>query len=277
MNNSYLIIDVSYYNFYRYYALKTWYKNAYPEDDFELGYDYSQNVIFLNKFKKMFNTHITKYKKLFKPSKTILARDCKRKDIWRCAFYKDYKGTREATYKKNKFMGGKLFKYSYDHIIPQLLSEDTIQIKIPQLEADDIIFLSVKKILKSDPTAKIYIISSDHDLLQILDNNKNIDILTANLKSYKNKSKGSADENNFYKALLGDASDNIPKAFLPIKGKRGVGVKSIEKLYNNQTMLLEYFDSYEGSFSRYTLNRLLVDFKYIPVEFLEYFEKNIKI
>ena len=173
MNDSYLIIDISYFNFYRYYALKTWYKNAYPDDNFEQGYDYSQNIIFMKKFEKMFHQHISKYKKKFKPNKTIFARDCKRQDIWRCAFFKDYKGTRDAMYTKNKFMGGKVFKHSYDHIIPKLLSKDTIQIKIPQLEADDIIYLSVKKILKKNPNAHINIISSDHDLLQILDNNVN--------------------------------------------------------------------------------------------------------
>tara|TARA_B110000208_G_scaffold125013_1_gene152377 strand:- start:67 stop:900 length:834 start_codon:yes stop_codon:yes gene_type:complete len=277
MNDSYLIIDISYFNFYRYYALKTWYKNAYPDDNFEQGYDYSQNIIFMKKFEKMFHQHISKYKKKFKPNKTIFARDCKRQDIWRCAFFKGYKGTRDAMYTKNKFMGGKVFKHSYDHIIPKLLSKDTIQIKIPQLEADDIIYLSVKKILKKNPDAHINIISSDHDLLQILDNNVNIDIHTANLKSYKNKSKGSADKNNFYKALLGDSSDNIPKAFASIKGKRGVGIKSIEKLYNDTNILLEYFDLYEGSFKQYSLNRLLVDFKYIPYEFLKYFEDNIEL
>ena len=31
-NNTFIFIDGSYYNFYRYHSLLTWWKNAFPED-----------------------------------------------------------------------------------------------------------------------------------------------------------------------------------------------------------------------------------------------------
>ena len=47
---SLIFIDGSYFCFYRYFALLTWWKNAFPEDPI-LG-DPSENPIFVEKFKK---------------------------------------------------------------------------------------------------------------------------------------------------------------------------------------------------------------------------------
>ena len=35
MNPTFIFVDGSYYNFYRYYALLNWWKNANPEDPIE--------------------------------------------------------------------------------------------------------------------------------------------------------------------------------------------------------------------------------------------------
>ena len=95
-----LLVDLSYYNFYRYYATIQWYKRAHPEDSFENGYDWSINVIFMEKFKKMFINNLNKLKKKYKSDKLIFAKDCPRKYIWRMELYSQYKGTRDEMFKK---------------------------------------------------------------------------------------------------------------------------------------------------------------------------------
>jgi len=263
---NYLLIDLSYYNFYRFYALKQWYKNAHPEDEYEPGYDWTQNVIFMDKFKKMFIENIKKYKKKFKIDKTFILKDCPRDNIWRVNLYNDYKGTRKETYIKNKFMGGLVFKRCYSEILPLVLNEDTKLFKMDEMEADDLIYLTTNKILKDDVSANINIISSDHDLLQIIDGRDNIKLYTANLKCYNNKSLGTNDLDCFSKAILGDPSDNIPKVF------KRLGKKTMMKLYNNPELLEKKFNETEGSQVQYNLNRTLVDFKNIPAKYSVKFE-----
>ena len=48
MNPTFIFVDGSYYNFYRYFALMQWWKNAYPDEPLEDPY---QNEKFVDKFK----------------------------------------------------------------------------------------------------------------------------------------------------------------------------------------------------------------------------------
>ena len=128
-----------------------------------------------------------------------------------------------------------------------------------------------KKILLADQNVNIIIISSDHDLLQIIDGNPNIELYTANIKCYNAKSKGNSDLDCFTKAILGDTSDNIPKVI------KRLGEKTALKLYNDKDLLLKKFRDNPGSFKQYCLNRLLVDFRYLPIELEEYYSKNTNV
>ena len=49
MNPTFIFVDGSYYNFYRYFALMQWWKNAHPETTLD---DPFQNKMFVEKFKK---------------------------------------------------------------------------------------------------------------------------------------------------------------------------------------------------------------------------------
>ena len=87
MTQTYIFIDGSYFCFYRYHALLTWWKNAYPEQT-EVIQDPYSNTLFIEKFKKTFNDNITKIPKGLKiPKNTnyhiIVGKDCKRQNIWR--------------------------------------------------------------------------------------------------------------------------------------------------------------------------------------------------
>ena len=85
MNPTFIFVDGSYYNFYRYFALMQWWKNAYPDEPLTDPY---QNEKFVEKFKK---THVENLKLMPKKLKIakdvtpiiIVGRDCKRENIWR--------------------------------------------------------------------------------------------------------------------------------------------------------------------------------------------------
>ena len=57
---SILFIDMSYYIFYRFYALRNWYKRS-QED--ELDDTIMENELFINKYHKLFKEKYKKYKK----------------------------------------------------------------------------------------------------------------------------------------------------------------------------------------------------------------------
>tara|TARA_B100000575_G_C23143782_1_gene666943 strand:- start:4083 stop:4904 length:822 start_codon:yes stop_codon:yes gene_type:complete len=261
-----LIIDTSYFNFYRFFATSQWYKRAYPDEVFEGEYNWADNTIFWEKFKKMFVNTLNTIIKKCGANKVLFARDCPRKDIWRVPLFTNYKGDREENYKKNNFQGGPVFKKCYSDIIDPLIDNSQFyQIKINHLEADDIIALTCKNIHLNYPDENIIIISSDHDLLQLI--NPNITLMDAKMKSYNNKSAGSKELDIFLKCITGDASDCIPKVF------DKVGPKTAIKLYNNKKLLDKKFQENPESRERYILNNTLVSFDNIPIELQETYLK----
>ena len=60
---NFLFIDGSYFCFYRFHALLTWWKNAHRDDPLEAPF---ANVLFVEKFKKVFNEKITEIVKKLK-------------------------------------------------------------------------------------------------------------------------------------------------------------------------------------------------------------------
>lgn len=261
----YLIIDLSYYTFYRFFATKQWYQHAHSEEVFGPDYNYSENTVFWEKYSKMFNENIHKYIKKFKIEKIIFAKDCSRDTIWRTTLYNNYKSNRQS----NSNVGA-VFKKTYSDIIPFLVDNGKIRmITIPQLEADDIIYLVSKKILENDENNEIWVVSSDQDLLQIIQ--QNITLMDAKMKPYNAKSQGNKIRDIFMKCITGDSSDYIESAF----PKRTVGGKTAIKCIDDFSLLLEKFRKYPGSFDKFAFNNLLVNFDNIPKEFVEYFDKNI--
>tara|TARA_B100000925_G_C22000048_1_gene470803 strand:+ start:1488 stop:2291 length:804 start_codon:yes stop_codon:yes gene_type:complete len=264
----YLIFDLSYYTFYRFFATKQWYKHANKDEVFEDGYDYTKNTIFWEKYSKMFIENIHKLIKKFKIEKVIFAKDCPRDQIWRSTIYNKYKSNRD-----NSNSGiGNVFKKTYSDILPFLLVNDKIQlISIPQLEADDIIYLTTKQIINNLQNDEIWIVSSDQDLLQIIE--PNITLIDAKMKPYNNKSYGSKDRDIFMKCIMGDSSDYIEQAF----PKRTMGNKKAIKCIDDYDSLIDNFRKYPGSFDKFAFNNLLIDFRNIPEELVLYYNENYSI
>ena len=273
---TFILIDTSYWIFYRYYAILQWWNHAKTEQP--LPENHIENEEFLEKFTKTFLESLTLFKKKLKlhkerikgqsktiPCPTIIAvRDCPRKDIWRNKLYEHYKGTRAQD---NGFNGGPFFKFIYQDN-NKLLYEAGVKhiLQFPNLEADDIIAIVKQELRAKYPDSKIYIIANDHDYLQLLD--EQTEIINFQYKFLKEAKKvfEEPEKNLFYKIVLGDKSDNINPVF------KKCGPKTCEKYYANKEAFNEALLKEAGAREKYELNRKLVSFTEIPQDLITNFK-----
>ena len=273
---TFILVDTSYWIFYRYYAILQWWNHANTEQP--LPENHIENEEFLEKFTKTFLESLTLFKKKLKlhkerikgqsntiPCPTIIAvRDCPRKDIWRNKLYEHYKGTRTQD---NGFNGGPFFKFIYQNNNQKLFEAGVNHIlQFPNLEADDIIAIVKQDLRAKYPDSKIYIIANDHDYLQLLDGQT--EIVNFQYKFLKEAKKvfDEPGKNLFYKIVLGDKSDNINPVF------KKCGPKTCEKYYVDKDAFNEALLKEAGAREKYELNRKLVSFTEIPHDLITNFK-----
>jgi len=253
----FLLVDGSYYLFYRYFAMVQWYKHSHPG---EVLVDPAENKDFMERFRAVF---VKKFHEIVKKLKLenpiiIVALDCFRKDIWRRTLFKTYKDNRV----------GHIPLSSVFHLLnfEKLFKEARVNMVMrhPRLEADDCIALSIRNIRKICPSSKVYIIASDMDYLQLADENTiPIDLRFRRLTSSKT-SFGDAKKDLFCKIVMGDKSDNIPSVF------KKCGIKTAEKCYENPDLFKQKLEK-ECAYAKYELNRKLIDFNGIPQVYVDEF------
>ena len=253
MSQHFLLIDGSYFVFFRYYAILNWFKLARKEVELK---NPIENVEFVEKFKKTF---ISKMKEIqiklnIDNPRILVGKDCPRKTIWRMKYLPTYKGNRVYD---DSFLGGPFFEMAYkDNLFIQGGCSKILS--YPTLEADDCIAILSKKILKIIPTANITIITSDMDYLQLACDNIKLYDLKFNKLTEKKSSYNNAEKDLFIKILRGDKSDNIKGVF------KKCGPKTACKYFDNKELFEEKLNSIEGVMERYLLNKKLIDFNEIP-------------
>ena len=267
MKPTFIFVDGSYYNFYRYYALMQWWKNSHPETPLDEPF---QNKTFVEKFKKTHMENLQQIPKKLKIPKTenpilIIGKDCKRENIWRMGLFPQYKATRV----QEGFMGGPFFKMAYEDELFQKGGAKAI-LHHPKLEADDCIAISVKYLLKKYPECHIYIITSDKDYLQL--NAANVDLYNL---AYKNladikSSTGNPKQDLEIKIIMGDSSDNIPSVFAKC------GPKTAQKCIDDPDFFKKKMGDNPECYKQYELNKTLVNFDNIPKDLVEEFMATIK-
>jgi len=256
---TFIFIDGSYYCFYRYYSLVTWWNNKYPEQKDEIT-----NPEFIEKFKELFIKNIQQLPNKLKINKKIkpiifVAKDCKRENIWRNSLYSKYKSTRI-----NNIYIKEFFKLAYQGTLflqggaKQILQHD-------KLEGDDCIAITMNYLLNKYPLCNIYIITSDKDFLQLERENVHIYNLMFKKITDNKSSNGNAQCDLFCKILMGDKSDNIPSVFPKC------GPKTALKFFNNKELLTKKLNESALYFQQYELNTKIIDFNYIPTELVEEF------
>ncbi len=270
MNPTFIFVDGSYYNFYRYFALQQWWKNAYPDEPLD---DPTQNEKFIEKFKKTHVDNLLNMPKKLKIAKDvtpimIVGRDCKRENIWRNELFPQYKANR-ANGQEDGFMGGPFFKMAYDEELFIKGGAKAI-LKHPKLEADDCIALSVKHLVNRYPQCHIYIITSDRDYLQL--NAHNVDLYNLTYKNIaENKSStGNPKDDLEIKIIMGDTSDNIPSVFPKC------GPKTALKCIEDPEFFKKKMNDNPEYYKQYELNKKLVNFDNIPENLVEEFMASIK-
>ena len=270
MDPTFIFVDGSYYNFYRYFALMQWWKNAYPDEPIDDPYN---NEKFVEKFKKTHLDNLINMPKKLKIPKgvkpiLIVGRDCKRENIWRNELFPQYKANR-ANGPEDGFMGAPFFKMAYEEGLFIKGGAKAI-LKHPKLEADDCIAISVKHLINRYPQCHIYIITSDKDYLQL--NAHNVDLYNLTYKNIaeSNSSTGNSKDDLEIKIIMGDSSDNIPSAFPKC------GPKTALKCITDPEFFKKKMNNNPEFYKQYKLNQLLVNFNNIPENLVEEFMYSIK-
>jgi 5'-3' exonuclease len=267
---TFIFVDGSYYNFYRYFALLNWWKNAHPEEPLD---DPFENTTFVDKFKKIHVENLLQIPKKLKLDKhtspiMIVGKDCKRENIWRNELFPQYKANR-ANGKEDGFMGGPFFKMAYQEELFKKGGAKAI-LHHPRLEADDCIAISVKHLINRYPDCTIYIITSDRDYLQL--NSHNVHLYNLAFKNIaENKSStGNPSDDLEIKIIMGDTSDNIPSVFPKC------GPKTAQKCIEDPEYFKNKMADNPEYYAQYELNQKLVDFNNIPQELVDEFMSSLK-
>ena len=162
---NFILIDGSYFIFFRFYAILSWFKLAKKDQTIDKENPPCDNEEFMAKFIKTFKSKMTDIPKKLKIKNPIVlvGKDCPRKTIWRMKHLQTYKANRVYD---DSFLGGPFFAKTYNDNLFQKGGATTI-FSYPQLEADDCLAILTKNIVSKYPAANIYIITSDMDYLQL--------------------------------------------------------------------------------------------------------------
>lgn len=258
-NKSIILIDASYYVFYRYFATIRWF--TFQKKVFDVS-NVTENSEYVENFLKHLSSDLKKICKKWKTdiNNIVFCTDCQRCKIWRNDIYKDYKASRV----QNLNFNNNIFNIFNDYI-----SKNNIQkIWFERLEADDIIYLTQRR-LKQITDNKIVIITNDNDYLQLAA--ENINIINMQFKDITLRGQQNAKIDLYIKAIYGDKSDNIQKiASFITKEKAHVISKLDEK------DMYKWLDE-NNVLNKFNFNMKLISFENIPSEYVNEFNKNINI
>src|SRR5210317_409602 len=146
-----ILIDSSYYVFYRYFATLRWF--LFQKKEFDSA-SIIENEEYIECFIKHLKSDIIKLTRKWKTNKNnvIFCNDCQRCDIWRNDIYQDYKGNRTV----NENFNGDIFEV-FNKTIDDM---SILKISFDRLEADDIVYLLQNKLKHK---TNIAIITNDND------------------------------------------------------------------------------------------------------------------
>lgn len=255
---NYVLIDGSYFVFFRYHSIKNWFRLSHPDED-QTKADAHDD--FLNKYISTFSKSFSEIqKKLDIQNPTfIVGKDCPRSEIWRMQHLNTYKGHRVY---EDTFMIGNYFKVAYSRLFKE--SGASLVLSLPKLEADDCIALTAKKLVKNDPNCKVWIITSDMDYLQLASDRIQLYSLKFKKLTDSKNSFNDAKKDLFCKIVMGDKSDGITGIF------KKCGIKTASKYYDNPELFKKKLES-ENAYEKLLYNKKIIDFNEIPEDLVNEF------
>lgn len=247
-----ILIDTSYFIFYRYYSTLRWYQFRNKEINYQT---IDQDDTFMTAFYKHINEDFKKLAKTWKTdfSQFIFCCDCSRDKIWRNEFTDQYKQTRVV----NPTFNGQIFLRFY-----QYLEEKTKHVlTIEHLEADDICYLTKTTLQNNNFPQPIVIITNDNDYLQLLDSSTHIYNMNPKKNNLAERSCGDPRLDLRIKLIMGDKVDNI-KAIHP-----GIGPKNAARLAALDEEAFEKYLTQKNCKDIFLKNKKVIDFTEIPFHF----------
>lgn len=247
-----VFVDLGYLLFYRYHATLRWLefqKDLPSPPTTETLKDY---------FQKHLISQLDKWKKKYRSASFFFCADERHDCVWRLAIYPEYKGNRGT------FVP--ILRELYDIVMSTIPAYGTV-LATPCLEADDVVYLSLKHIrsLEHRKTETVVIITSDRDYLQMVD--EHVEIIDATGKAVQGC--GDAAIDLITKILKGDTSDNIPAVC------KGCGKKTAEALARDPVKLHEFITK-KACQEEYDRNKQLICMDMIPEHLIaSYFLHNI--
>ena len=285
-----LVIDLSYFVFYRYYALANYFKLSQKRTEFT---NIVEDTEFIDKYTELFEKtvlelvkkHLGFTRKRLREASGLLvifAKDCCRDDIWRNAIHPEYKKNRDHQKHVVPF-DGRIFEHVMRNVIPRLV--DTYHfmrlVESCGAEADDVAAVvckqlcTMRKINNEDEMeatkGRLIVITNDHDYLQLLDVVDGIYNLQGQDLSKKAQI-GPSVKNMYMKVLVGDPSDNIAGVMTKKEVKRLMMENDTDVL---ETMIRTALP--EASLEAFEKNKRLISFEYIPVEIKNDVEDKLKM
>ena len=243
-----VLIDCSYYIFYRYFATKKWI--TFQKDNTDID--------FIKSFEKHFVNDMKKICKKFKtqPSNIYFGVDCIRNTIWRNEYL--------DSYKKQRIDNPEFNRDIFDYFKKEIAINHKLKlISGNKLEADDVIALIHNKIKDK---VNVIIITNDSDYVQLKDTNSTI----INMQLKDITLKYNINNYSIYKALVGDKSDNIRRVGRITKVQAG-------NLITKSLSDIELWLSDNNLLTEFNNNMRLIDFKYIPEDLSNNLFNNINI
>lgn len=257
-----VLIDTSYYIFYRYNATLKWWEFQKKGETIDFK-SLHTNDIFVSSFKKHVIADIAKLRKRWSVGEknVLFCLDVPRDTIWRNEVYPVYKSTREQASTFNREIFPLFYKF-----LENELKYSSVTGK--SLEADDVIYITSKYLANvQDFRQRIYVISNDNDYLQMRGGLVEIHNMSGKSSDLAKRSVGDPRQDLLIKVLRGDPSDNISQVCAKI------GVKTAAKLAQLSDAEILAWASAKGAecLANYMRNRLLISFEHIPQDLAQAF------
>lgn len=251
-----VFLDLSYYVFYRYFALQTWIKLSKTQ--------FQSKTEEFEKYCELFENHILNLQKKFHFDwkDLYVCKDCPRHDVWRLKLFPKYKTPATTT----KQINPEIFPYTYETVLPKLVQKYGFHVVgYKTAEADDVAGVLKPHFRKLYPERSIIIVTNDNDYLQLLDDHTQIinaaykHINTRIPPEFESPDKSKCIScYTLWKIIKGDKSDTIPSI-----GKK-IGDKVALKLVLNKDLLCSVLDANPEVKAQFELNKKLMLFSEIP-------------
>ena len=240
------IVDFSYFVYCRFFAVRTWYYKAFPEKEIPDEYDWTKDVVFMEKFTNLFTKKLFAFckKKGIPRENIIYALDCRHNNNWRVVKDKDYKGTRLESHTRNKFHNFNIFDFVKRTALVELQGKySNLVFYQKHLEADDLVGILCNYLTSNRNVlnfhGEVNIIANDKDYIQLCQNKVHLfDLNGKPVSSLILGSHLSCVDYLIIKIMIGDPSDNIPCCYISKEFIKNCGIKQPTRSHIKATFKL---------------------------------------